>query len=217
MLKKAIILLVLFIATAVLLYVAFQEPRNAASVALFKAVYMVLPDTHAFLEFYSPLRRDVSGGYIPPEVDDFLCRRIESIERGDELEGIVHFYVLQVGGREGGCIYKSSDRTKEKIAASLVSSFRDDGPYLEKQIILLDLVRLGELTGKGNFGPSDLAADLPKAGESWSSWDREGWENEALPIARSKYVEWWNLNLSWEERKMIDPLKGTIARVAYCC
>ena len=72
MFRKALVFSFLLVSTSLLVCLFYYDPRNLVSVGLFKGLYYILPDTHSFLEFYSPTRRDVSGGYVPSEVEKIV-------------------------------------------------------------------------------------------------------------------------------------------------
>jgi hypothetical protein len=93
----------------------YFRPDHPAGIALFKIAYESSPTRRAFLEFYSPVRRDVSAGTIPSEIDQFLCGRVEKTTDAGELAAIVNLYEIQAGWREGYCIYKVSDAAREKL------------------------------------------------------------------------------------------------------
>lgn len=209
--------LFLIIAVSVFLFfimalgVMFFYPAtdNPVSVALFKFTYRVTPVKKAFLEAYSPRKRDVSGGYIPPQVDEFLCQRIETTNDTGETAAIVNFYAIQAGGREGSCIFKVSETAREKIAAEIIKQM-DDNPNLWGQIILLEQVRQGKSLGKASISGKQRLNLSTK--EDW-----EKWKAEYLPGGREKFREWWNSNLSWKEKQKIDPLKDAEISVNACC
>lgn len=190
----------------------YHHTDNPFLIKLFKVGYELAPSKHNYLHFYSPQRRDVGAGYLPQEVDQFLCKKIEATTDEHEFDAIVNLYVLQAGGREGGCIYLTSDSTREKIAASIVENFGEAVYDLYPQIVLLEEIRLGKSLGKGNIGASTLETRKPSSPAEWKAWT-EG----AMPIVRSKYLEWWTSGKTWDEKKKLNPLEGTIARVNECC
>ena len=174
---------------------------------------MSATDKHFYLHFYSPLRRDVSAGSLPIEVDEFLCEKLEATQDKHEFDAIVHLYSLQAAGREGGCVYLTSDTTRERIAESLVSELDVEGFDLYQKIVLLEEIRLGKSLGKGRIAPSRLETQKPSGKDEWKVW----MEGIALPLAKSRYLDWWQSNLSWDDKKKIDPLEGTIVGVYECC
>jgi hypothetical protein len=115
------------------LFIDYHAPQNPVSVALFKAVYTLTPFKYSFLEYYSPLRRDVYNGDILPEVDTFLCERLEVSDDPAEIEAIVHLYGMQTGGREGGLIQERTEKTQEKIAAEIMRQLEKGGTHLTKR------------------------------------------------------------------------------------
>jgi hypothetical protein len=203
----------LFLALAFCSYFIYFETRHPLNIALFKFTYNILPAKKLFLETYSPRNRDVDGGYIPPEVDEFLCQRVETTNETEEIAAIANFYALQAGGREGTCIFKVSDAKREKIAAEIIRRM-DDDPDLWGQMILLEQIRLGESLGKASIS-SKPSSELTRNIETRQDWEK--WNAEHLPGGREKFRQWWNLNLSWEEKKKIDPLADAEIVVNSCC
>lgn len=206
------IIFALLIIAVVLIFI-YRDTGNPISIALFKFGYSVTPSKHSYLHFYSPLRRDVSAGYLPVEVDEFLCGNLETTQSPDEFAAIVHLYSIQAGGREGSCVYLTSDVTREKIAGLLVDGLDVEGIDLYRKIVLLEEIRRGEGLGKGQIAPSSTETEKPSSKEQWKSWI----EGTALPIAKARYGEWWRSNLSWAEKKSINPLEGTRVGVYECC
>ena len=211
-LRIGMIISLLAIIAVALLFVYF-EPGGTVSMALFKAGYSFTPSKYSYLHFYSPLRRDVSAGYLPPEVDEFLCWNLETTQDEDEFTAIVHLYSLQAGGREGSCVYLTSDATREKIAGYLVGDLDVEGIGLYRKIILLEEIRRGKSLGKGNIAPSSIETEKPSTPDEWKSW----MEGKALPIAKARYIDWWQSNLNWTDKKTINPLDGTRVGVYECC
>lgn len=211
LLKRIVLGLLLLVGTAAFFGLAvtiYADTRSELSIYVFRIGYKIYPDTKTYLHFYSPRRRDVSAGYIPPEVDTFLCGRAEATSNEDEFDAIVDFYSLQAGGREGDCIFRTSERVREKIASRLVAVAETDG-----QLVLLEEMRRGKSLGKGHLGRGPTSPESgPLTPDEW-----EAWYKEALPFAWSKYTEWWKADTNWEEKKRIDPLAGMHVRVNECC
>jgi hypothetical protein len=202
-------------ATACVLFVIcgffYAVPNHPANVVLFKVLYISSFNKKPFLTFYSPSRRDVASGYIPSDVDEFLCERAESAG-SDEIEAIADFYSLQWGGRQGGCFYHVSDETAEKIANYLVSKIGDESKSdVEGEIAILEEIRTQKSLGKG--GLSSLSDIRPMTPKEWSEWKY----SIALPIARQRYVDWWNSPGTWTDKRKISPLAGTGINVSHCC
>jgi hypothetical protein len=193
-------------------------PDHSINIALFKLTYNLTPTKKSFLEFYSPRRRDVANGDIPTEVDEFLCRRIENASE-EELSAIVNFYTIQAAGREGACIYKTSEPTKEKIIEELVKRLKDNSD-LYKKIVLLEEIRLGKSLGKGAIHvdgmnrPTSLTLEEDKA---WRKKYKEWFDNQLETTGKTKVQEWWNSKLSWEEKKKTNPFQGSNIKVFECC
>lgn len=186
-------------------------PDHPINVSLFKALYRVSPSPNAFLEFYSPRRRDVSNGNIPKEVDEFLCYRIE-IAESDELSAIINFYALQSGGREGNLIYKIPDQAKQKVIAQIISEF-DSNKNLSGKMVLLEQLRLGKSLGKGVISHKNYLTPESLPIEKWREWKDEN----VAPRAKNDFRRWWDLSLNWNEKRRIDPLKDSEVKINECC
>lgn len=204
---------VFLVFTAFFLFAAYLygTPDHPISIAMFKAGYKLSPLRSSFLEFYSPQIRDVAAGYIPQEVDEFLCDRLENTTDEDELTAIINFYALQAGGRQGDRIQKLSETTRERIAGRIIKDL-EANEELRGRLILLHEMRTGKSLEKGGLGPGPLETELPATTEQQQVSQRK-----AEAVAKEKFIEWWNSDLSWEEKKKINPLKGTIANMNYCC
>jgi hypothetical protein len=206
------VLSVSFLAGAAFLY---GVPSHPASVFAFKLGYHTSWDKAGYLRYYSPVRRDVGGGYIPPEVDLFLCEKLETAKDLTEIEAIVGFYVFQGGGRRGDCVYKVSNQSGERIATVLVRTITSaaESTDVSGEITVLEEVLQQRSFGKGGLNRSAISADRPTTPEEWEKWKHE----KAIPIARQKYLEWWDLDIPWAEKKAISPLAGTEIAVHHCC
>lgn len=206
---------ILALVMAVLAALVYGQPNNLIGVYAFKVGYFASIDKADYLRLYSPQRRGVAAGYLPPDVDAFLCNRIEMTNSDAELSAIVELYVLQAAGREGTCIYKTSSPTAEKIAQHLVSSITTSANDrdIRAEIILLEEVRRGANLGKGKLGTSSTATDRPSTSDEWQQWAH----STAFPTARTRYGDWWNLELPWEEKRTISPLKDSGVQVYECC
>jgi len=206
----AVIVLFLFLFLASCGLYIFFDATHPVTLALFKTAYNVTPYKKSFLELYSPYRRDINARYLPPAVDEFLCRRIETTADDAEVSAIVNLYAIHAGGREGDRLFKVSEPVKEKIAAELVRQM-DEDPNLWGQLILLEEIRLGKSLGKGYIDEKG-AVPKPVSREEWNQW-----KEEKLPGVREKYKQWWNSGLSWEEKKKINPLEGAAIGIYDCC
>jgi hypothetical protein len=208
----------LFLSLAFCGLFVYAFPEHPINIALFKLTYNLTPAKKSFLEFYSPARRDIANGKIPNEVDKFLCQRIEKADN-EEFSAIVNFYIFQAAGREGICIYAASDRTREKIIDQIVKQ-SEDNSLLYKKIVLLEQVRLGKSLGKGDISIKGMNQPRFLTLEEDKRWRKEyeKWFDEQLETTgKTKLQEWWNSDLSWEEKKKINPLEGTNIEVSECC
>lgn len=196
------------------LFIDYTVPENPFSVALFKMVYIITPYKYGFLEYYSPMRRDVNNKSVPGAVADFLCKRLERSEDPAETEAIVHLYGMQAGGRGCNC-GDASLRTQEKIVAEIMRQLESGtGTYMAKKIVLLDEIRIDSGPGKGSLLVEGIPR-FPASGsvEEWVKWSDANEAAVAIPYLKA----WWNSGLSWEEKKKIDPFAGTQVRIGYCC
>jgi hypothetical protein len=193
-------------------------PEHPINVAIFKFTYKITPAKTSFLEFYSPKRRDVANSKIPNEVDKFLCHRIENAA-DEEFSAIVNFYIIQAAGREGFCIYSTSEQTRVKIIDQIVKQLEND-LRLYNKMILLEEIRLGKSLGKGDISIEGMNKPNFITLEEDEIWGKEyeKWFDEQLKTnGKTKIQEWWDSNLSWEEKKKINPLEGTNIKVSECC
>lgn len=189
----------------------YCAPDLIVSDIIVETAYKGSFDKKAVLEFYSPVNRQVGGGYMSPGVDEFLCRQIENTNDKSEIAAIVNFYTIQAGGREGRCIYNGSEQAKQKIIAQLIEDMNDDASFRSK-MVLLEEVRRDKSLGKGLMGIGRRETDNPSTPDEWREW-----KDQMPQVARQKYRDWWNSGLSWEDKKKVDPLAGTNIRVYECC
>src|SRR5260221_13639953 len=80
-----------FVLSAMLIVAAigfylYQEPQTAPARAIFHSCYSLTGGSDRFLTFYSHQLREANGGYIPTEVDTFLCSRLRSSESASEFD-----------------------------------------------------------------------------------------------------------------------------------
>ena len=188
-------------------------PDEEISIGLFKTVYALPIDRKSFLEFYSPVRED-NWGHISKEINDFLIYRIENSTDENELSSIAKFYAIQAIGHRLGYLINISEQSRIKLIGQLVKDLGDEG-ILGGKLMLLEEIRTGKRLGKGSvsiFGNEyiDQPGILTPEYEKW-------FYKQAAPIVIPKYQEWWNSNLSWEEKKKINPLQDTNIKVAECC
>jgi hypothetical protein len=192
----------------------YGVPNHPVSIFLFKVGYRVaLLDRHTYLQLYSPWNRDVNAGSLPIEVDEFLCDRMRTTDNPSEFAAIVDLYSTQAHGRQGDCVYKSSEGVRQKVISQIVSEFDDNPKYIGGSLILLREAHFGTGLGKGGFAPSDLEASKPRTPEEWNAWSVE----KGIPIVKAQYRAWWQSELNWDEKKTIDPMKDTLVRFYYCC
>ncbi|MDQ3131922.1 MAG: hypothetical protein M3Q99_14335 [Acidobacteriota bacterium] len=187
-------------------------PEYPVNIAFFKVIYNVIPAKRSFLNFYSPVRRNIRSGYAPVEVNQFLINKITVSKNENEISAIVHFYAIQAEGHRIGYFDNFSEEVKPKIIQQLIKEL-DDNTNLSGKLMLLEEIRSNKRLGKGSVGISGMNHLAFSTIEEYKKWFNE----ELEKTAKSKYQEWWNLNLSWEEKKKIDPLEGTNIKVSECC
>ncbi len=180
----------------------YASPESVVSIFLLKVGYNLAPNKQSFLESYSPKLRDVSAGYVPSEVSDYLCYRLENTDDKDEIAAIVHFYVIQSPDRESG-VLGCSKTAGEKIAGQIIIEMDDDSHFYGK-IVLLEEIRRNEWFGKGKI-------------EVGSYPNTKSFTDDLIPMVRKKYKDWWNSNLDWEEKRKINLLENTDIKVFKCC
>jgi len=186
-------------------------PDNEISITLFKTVYSLPIGKKSFLEFCSPVRKNESG-HLPKEINQFLISKIETTNNENEISAIVNFYALQASGHRIGYIYNISEEAKIKVINQLIKEF-DNESNLGGKLMMLEEIRVGKGLGKGSF--SIEGTNKPKFStlEEYKQW----FDEQSAPIIKIKYQEWWNSNLSWEEKKKINPLQDTNIKISECC
>ena len=185
----------------------YEFPQSSASIAVTKLAYNLPLDKKFFLEFYSPRGRGVNAGNVPGEFAGFLCEKLEETTDESEISAIVNFYAIQPEALR----LKMSEPTKQKVMDQLIKSLGNNS-NLQTKLILLEQVRSGKDLGKGTIRRKFSAKEDLSSREEWDNW----WK-KALPAAKEKFQIWWNLNLSWEEKKKINPLEGTEVSIEECC
>jgi hypothetical protein len=207
----------LFITLSLLLFLGltflYFVPNSPVSDFAFKVGYFTNPDTEAYLQFYSPVRRDLGAGYLSPGVDSFLCGRAESNISEQEVRAIADFYTIQAVGREGNCIYRLSDRASERLVSALIRGLNENDSGSEQRIVLIEEIRRGEFLGKGKISTSALSTEQPRSAEEWRAW----METKAIPLAKERMRVWWESPLPWSQKRNVNPLEGTEVGVHKCC
>jgi hypothetical protein len=188
-------------------------PNNPVSDFAFKVGYFTSPDTQAYLQFYSPVRRDIGAGYLSPGVDSFLCGRAESNISEQEVRAIANFYTIQAVGREGNCIYRLSDPASERLVSALMRGLYENDSDSERRIILVEEIRSGEFLGKGKISTSALSTNHPGSTEEWRTW----METKAMPLAKERMKAWWESPSPWSQKRNVNPLEETELKVYACC
>lgn len=187
------------------------SPDNENSVGLFKIAYNISFGKKTFFRFYSPVREN-ERGYIPKEVNQFLIQKIENTNDESELSALIDFYALQANGYRIGYLFHISEQAKIKVASQLVKELANE-ENLGGKLMMLEEIRTGKLLGKGSYSIEVVNQPEFSTVEEYGKW----FDEQAAPIVKTKYQEWWNSNLSWEEKKKINPLEGTNIKVSHCC
>lgn len=162
------------------------------------------------LRQYSNFLDNHNGGYMGETIDTFLCSRLESNTSDSEMAAILEFYSLRAGGREGYQISQISDSSKQRAIPLLLQ--RGDS-YNERQalgaLLIVENMRRGETLDKGGFGPA--INEWERTDFNFDKW----WSKRGLPETKLKYKQWWNTNLEWNQKRLIDPLSNSNVRVSY--
>lgn len=211
--------LFMFVSSAFLLgAIAFYLPDTPIGLAVFETSYKAFPFKKAFLDFYSPADRNYGvNTRSNPQVDEFLIQRIEASDDKNEVEAIAHYFTLQSKERNYGIFINVSDRVKPTIINHLIKELDNDNSNLSDKIMLLETTRTGKRIGKGAIEIENK--NMPDFPKSWTMEQRKKLFDESLAATgvKQKYQDWWNLNLSWEEKRKINPLEGTNIKVSQCC
>lgn len=186
-------------------------PDNNLSIGLFKTVYILPIGKKSFLEFYSPVR-EYGIGYVPKEINDFLIYRIENSTDESEISAIANFYAIQASGHRIGYLINISEPAKMKLVNQLVKELDDEATLIGK-LMLLEEIRTSKGLGKGSISIEGIKYPRFSTLREFDQWFYE----QSAPIVIPKYQEWWNSNLSWEEKKKINPLQDTNIKVSECC
>lgn len=193
----------------------YNVPEHPVSIAVFKFSYALTPAKKSFLEWYSPARRDVHNWYVPTEVNQFLIEKLKSTGDENEISGIVHFYSVQAQSHRIGYFNKFSEEVKPKIIVQLLKEL-DEGNHISGKLMLLEEIRTNKQLGKGSVGFTKESGIIAKDYNSFEEYEK-WFDGKAAPIVVPKYHDWWNSNLSWKEKKKINPLEGTGIEVSHCC
>ncbi len=214
----AVSLFIFFSSAFLLGAIAFYLPDTPIGLAVFETSYEAFPFKKAFLDFYSPANRNYGvNARSNYQVNEFLIQRIETTNNESEIAAIAHYYALQSKKREFDIFQNVSDRVKPIIINQLIKEF-DGSSNLGGKIMLLEVTRTGKRLGKGAIG-IEGENRAPNFSSSLTIDEVEKLLDEKLVKTNviQKYQEWWNLNLSWEEKKKINPLEGTSIKVSECC
>lgn len=198
--------------------VGYYATDTAIGFNLFKVSYTLCPFKRSFLEFYSPAQRNHGvNTRSESNVNAFLVERIEATQDKNEISAIVHYFTFQSQTPVYDIFVNASDESKPLIVEQLINELDSNPLRLRDEIMILETTRTGKRIGKGSIhiegeNKDDYPPDLSLQ-ERGKIFD----EHLARTNASQKYHDWWNLNLSWEEKKKINPLESTGIKVSYCC
>ena len=176
---------------------AVAEPKSGIGYQLFRAEYALAPSKGFYLERYRSRLWMSDGGYVSPATRQFLVKRLE---RGSptEVAAIADFWVQQAQGREYGLADELSPAGRERLIASVMSQLSSYNAATQDQaLFLVEEVRSKRDIGKGNFYVTNYAQFVRA---------RQGLSQRQ--VVAQAYQAWWNLPLTWEQKRAIDPLKG---------
>lgn len=71
------------------------EPQTSVGHAWFTTTYKMSPSRGFFLRHYSNNLAKYNGGYLPEQMDEFLCSRLEQTASESEFVAIAEFYADQ--------------------------------------------------------------------------------------------------------------------------
>jgi hypothetical protein len=200
--KKRKLLLLALAAFAVVggwLLCAAVLPESPVATVTFHAIYSISSLRPSFMRLYSRDLRWRHGGYIPEEIDSFLCDRLLTASP-DEFSAIVTFYIEQSGDRPGSHLGSIPEQIKIKAIGAVIERFDHlDDPAKLRAILLVEYLRLDGDIQKPEF------IDLDRLNEQGQRLQ----DSEAVEQAAILYRNWWQGPMSWQEKKQISPLDGS--------
>ena len=144
-----------------------------------------------------------NGGYIPEQVDKFLCSRLQSSTSDEELNAIADFYIFKAGGREGRYIFSLPTQNKQRVTGNILSRLEDYKPQqAASALILVEVMRRGESLGKAIFRSTHGNTAAYPQYESWL-------QRRALPEAKAQYLKWWHASPTWQQKERHNPLANS--------
>lgn len=184
------------------------DPDSTLGFGVFRVIYATPIPKGWFLQAFSEGFRENNGGYIGQPVDEFLCSRLEITDSDAERIAIAEFYISQASGREGFCINKISDESKEKVVGLIMNKLDSYEPNQARQgLLIVEWLRSGEIVCKARISRPDVF------GNEWQKW----WLESGADEAKSKYRTWWNTNLEWQDKKQINPLAESNIKIYGGC
>lgn len=192
-------LAVSILGSAAVAYFLYVTPGSPWSIAAFKAGYAIAPDKQAYLWAYSPRRRDVGSGAIPPPVDRFLCSTLEAALDTDEIWAIVNFYVLQ-GMRSGECLASLSLGSRQKVIATTAERIASIDDF-EGMALVVEQVRTARHFCKGGVSSKRGYAYHP----------------DARSQLRQPLVSWLKRDLPVADKLKLDPFADTDVKIYDGC
>ncbi len=135
-LSAAVILSFIFM---VALFCLAVRNRDLFRYLMFRPRYSFSSDQALFLEQYS---ESLDGGYVPNNVDEFLCSRLQFPTSESEFRAVVYFYLHRCCWHTGERFGHLPDSTKVRIIALLIHDLDSLGTARESAFILAEYLRL---------------------------------------------------------------------------
>ncbi|MGC3992454.1 MAG: hypothetical protein QM796_22690 [Chthoniobacteraceae bacterium] len=185
------------VATGFFLY---QEPQVGPARAIFYLRYRFTDNVERLLTSYSDQLDQTNAGYIPMEVDTFLCARLGSTDSAKEFGALVHFYILQSGSRTGEQLGRVSDALKERVIGVVISKLKSLPPIDRLRAVeLIEYLRLDGKVYKPQLSGT-ARGNEPGRLEPMS---------ETIDDASTLFTNWWQSPIPWSKKKQISPLEGS--------
>lgn len=194
--------MLLLVCVAAFHFVAVTEAGNWPGLMRFQIGY-ARSGAATWLPIYRASLWKHDGGYVPADVQQFLCSRLENPQSQTETDAIVDFAIQQARGRELQPLIHLSTKAKTRFVDAAFRRLPTlDSPRQTQALYLVEEVRQGKIFGKGYFFVDE--AEVFKR-----CWNDLTPETAAKRAMRS----WWQLPLPATEKLRRDPLRGTGMRI----
>lgn len=188
-------------------FFAIAEPQTQLAFALFKSSYALSSNKSVMLQGYDANLIRYNAGYIPKQVDKFLCSKLQRSASDGELSAIVDFYAFKAGGREGRCIFLLPAKAKQLLVDLVLRRLDKYSPLqATRALILVEVVRRGAYLGKAHFRSN--RSDIPRY-PKYETW----WRQVGLPEARSRFRKWGSSYSTWQQKEIHNPLEGSSVQI----